>query len=114
MCFVVQFSFFLFSRRGSQREDDGEAGAGDGAAGFGADVGGEDAAAVHLDDLARDRQAEAGVLAEILVRTIGVEAVEDLLHRLRIDAGAVVIDHDIDIAAVALAGDANVAALRRK
>ena len=53
---------------------------------------------MRLEDLLGDRQAEAGVLAETLVRTIGVEALEDLLHRLGMDAGAVVIDHDLDIA----------------
>ena len=35
-------------------------------------------AAMRLDDLLGDRQAEAGVLAEALMRPVGVEALEDL------------------------------------
>ncbi len=38
---------------------------------------GPDAALVRRDDLARDRQAEAGILAERNLRPIGVEALED-------------------------------------
>src|SRR5215813_15565196 len=68
-------------------------------------------AVMRFDDLLGDRQAEAGILAEILMRAIGVEAIEDLLHRLRVDARSVVLDHDIKVTAVAPAGDADVAAL---
>ena len=42
-----------------------------------------DASAMRLDDLARDRQAEARILAEALVRPVGVEALEDALQRVR-------------------------------
>ena len=56
---------------------------------------GDDLAAVRLDDLARDRQAEARVLAESLVRPVGVEALEDALERVGGNARAVVVDDDL-------------------
>ena len=60
---------------------------------------GPDAAAMRLDDLPGDRQAEAGILAEALVRPVGVEALEDLLEARRADAGPVVLDDDLDLVA---------------
>ena len=46
-------------------------------------------------DLAGDRQAEAGILAEILAfRPVGVEALKDAVDVFRLDAGAVVLDID--------------------
>src|SRR5262245_47101285 len=39
-----------------------------------------DAALMRLDDLARDRQAEAGVLAEGSFRTVGIETLKDALE----------------------------------
>ena len=59
-------------------------------------IGRPDASAVRFDDLPRDRQPEAGVLAETLARPIGVEALENALERMRRDAGAVVVDGDED------------------
>ena len=41
-----------------------------------------DAAVMRLDDLLGDRQAEARVLAEALMRPVGVEALEDPLQRV--------------------------------
>ena len=58
-----------------------------------------DPAAVRLDDLARDRQAEPGVLSEALVRAVGVEALEDALERMGGDARPVVVDDDLDAVA---------------
>ena len=52
-----------------------------------------------LDDLLGDREAEAGILAEALVRPIGVEALEDLLERIGLDARPLVVDDDLDLAA---------------
>ncbi len=51
---------------------------------------------MSLDDLARDGEAEAGILAKTFDRTVGVEALEDALQRVRRDAGAVVLDFDDD------------------
>ena len=47
---------------------------------------------MRLDDLPRDRQAEAGVLAEALPRPIGVEALEDAFEGAGGDARPVVVD----------------------
>src|SRR5713101_6577582 len=69
---------------------------------------------MRFDDLLRDGKPEAGVLAEALVRPVGVEALEDLLHRIRADAGAVVVDHDLDLVAEAAAIHAHGAVGRRE
>src|SRR5690349_16798476 len=57
---------------------------------------GADAAAMRFDDLLGDRQAESGVLAEALMRAVGVEALEDLVERAGPDTRAVIIDRDLD------------------
>src|SRR6202022_1159665 len=75
---------------------------------------GTDTSAMRFDDLARDRQAEAGVLAEALMRTVGVETLEDALHRFRLDAGAVVVDCDLDRVAQPLGCNAHCSAPRRE
>src|ERR1700750_3189766 len=49
---------------------------------------GPDAAAMGFDDLLRNRQAEAGILAKTLMRTVGIKALEDLFQRVLADAGA--------------------------
>ena len=67
-----------------------------------------------LDDLLGDRKAEAGILAEGLVRPVGIEALEDLLHRFRGHARAVVVDDDLDLGLQSPAGDAHGAARRRE
>ena len=69
---------------------------------------------MRLDDLPRDRQAEAGILAEPLVWPVGVEALEDALEGMRRDAGTVVVDDGLDLVADAPQRDAHLAALRRE
>ncbi len=54
---------------------------------------------MRFDDLLGDRQAEPGILAEALVRPVGVEALEDFLERVRLDAGPVIVDDDLDLVA---------------
>ena len=63
-----------------------------------------DRAAMRLDDLLGDRKAEAGILAEALMRPVGVEALEDLLERVGPHARPVVIDDDLDLVAQPPAG----------
>ena len=57
-------------------------------------------------DLPRDVEAEPGVLAEILLRPVGIEALEDALEILRRDAGALILDGDLDLVADAPRRDA--------
>src|SRR3954452_22566167 len=52
---------------------------------------GADAPALRLHDLARDREPESGIVAESLMRPVGVEALEDALHRFRLNARTVVV-----------------------
>ena len=50
---------------------------------------------MRLGDLPADRQAETGVLAEVLAfGTVGVEALEDPVDVLGANAGPVVLDLD--------------------
>ena len=57
------------------------------------DVLGRQRAAMRLDDLPADRQAEAGILAERLAgRPVGVEALEDAVDVVGADARAIVVD----------------------
>src|SRR5579872_6177320 len=55
-----------------------------------------DAAAMRLEDLFRNRQAEPGILSEALMRPVGVEALEDFLQRIGLNAGPVVVDDNLD------------------
>ena len=57
-----------------------------------------DAAVVGLDDLLGDRQAEARSSGRriLAVVAVGVEALEDALELVGADAGAVVLDDDLD------------------
>src|SRR3954470_20853168 len=91
-----------------------EARAGHGGLAVGADgagaILGPDAAAVGFDDLLRDRQAEAGVLAKTLMRAVGVKALKNFLQGVLADAGAVIVDDDLDFGTHAPADDANLAA----
>src|SRR5450432_1939629 len=57
---------------------------------------GPDAAAMGFDDLLGDRESKTGILAEALVRPVGIEALENPLQRVGADARSVVIDHDLD------------------
>ena len=54
-------------------------------------------AAVGLDDLLGDRQAKPGILAEALMRPVGVEAIKNLVEGVRPDARPVVVDDDLDL-----------------
>src|SRR5437868_14787933 len=58
---------------------------------------GPDAALMRLDDLARDRQTEAGILAEGAFRTIGVEALEDAFEILGRNARPLILDAELDV-----------------
>ncbi len=58
-----------------------------------------------LDDLARDRQAEARILAEALLGPVGVEPLEDPLEGVGRDARAVVLDRQLDGGAAPAQGD---------
>src|SRR5688572_17097984 len=53
-----------------------------------------DLSAMRLDDLLGDRQSETGIVAEALVRPVGVEALENLLHGIGTDTGTVIVDND--------------------
>ncbi|MPL88771.1 hypothetical protein SDC9_34798 [bioreactor metagenome] len=81
---------------GSHRQADHEARAERFGAGVGvgrADVLGPDHAAMRLDDLLRDRETKAGMVAELPRRALRIEAPEDLGQRLLGDARAGILDH---------------------
>src|SRR5258705_8838739 len=100
------------ARGSSRRQAHDEGGADDGAAGTAAVLGADDAA-MRLDDLLRDRQAEAGMGAEFLARRpLAVEAVEDRRELGIGDARPLVVDGDDDGILVALDGEADGAAGR--
>src|SRR5262245_35868303 len=52
--------------------------------------------AMGFDDLFGDRQPKSGVLTEILLRAIRVEALEDFLECVGPDSRAIVLDRDLD------------------
>jgi hypothetical protein len=60
----------------------------------GLDVLGPDHPAMRLDDLLRDGQSEARVIAELRLRAFGIEPLEDLGQGLLGDARAGILDHD--------------------
>ena len=47
-----------------------------------------------LHDLTRNREPKARVLAEALIRPIGIKALENAFERVRRDPGTVIIDGD--------------------
>src|SRR3546814_7097366 len=101
-------------RRLVRRQAHGEAGAADAPALIVAVVG-ADAAAVGIDDLLRDAEAESGMGAELLARrTFGVEALEHRLQFALRNAGPLVGDGDHDVASLALRCKADGAAGRRE
>src|SRR3954465_7314181 len=67
-----------------------------------------------FDDLLADRKAEAGILAERLMRAVGVETLENLINRIGIDARPIVVDNDLDLVLQPPAVDAHGAADRRE
>src|SRR5262249_56142346 len=71
-------------------------------------------AVMSLHDLLRDRQAQPRVLTEILLRAISIKPLEDLIDRIRPDAGTIVIDGDEYFAPGAAAGHPHRAAGRRE
>src|ERR1700761_6818941 len=71
---------------------------------------GPDAPAMGLDDLLGDRQSKPRILAEALMRAVGIEALEDPQQSVLADAGTVVVDHDLDLGADAATGDSHGAA----
>ncbi len=52
---------------------------------------------MRFDDLLRDRQAEAGIGPEAVLRTVGIEALEDALEIVRPDARSAIVDAELDI-----------------
>src|SRR3990170_6933188 len=58
---------------------------------------GIEASAVGDHDLARDVEPEPGVLAETLLRTVGIETLEDALDILRRNARSFVLDRDLNL-----------------
>src|SRR5208282_4132023 len=55
-----------------------------------------DDAAMRLDDLPRDRQAESGILAETLIWTVGIETFENPFESMVGDARPVVVHQDFE------------------
>jgi hypothetical protein len=51
---------------------------------------------VGLDDLTGNGQAEAGVLAKALLWPVRVKTLENPLEGVSGDAGAIIVDHDLD------------------
>src|ERR1022692_877701 len=70
--------------------------------------------AMGFDDLLGNGEAEPGILAEILLRPVGVETIEYLVQGVGPDARAVVFDDDGNLVAGAAADDADHAVLRRE
>src|SRR6476659_1723814 len=64
-------------------------------------------AAVGLDDLLGNRKAETRVLAETVLRPVGVEPLENIVEGLGPDARTVVVHHDLDRIAELAAGHAH-------
>src|SRR5579862_627251 len=73
-----------------------------------------DRAAVGVDDLLRDGKAQTGILAESLMRPVGIETLENLIEYIGPHAWTVVIDENFDLATQTPAGDAHRAAGWRK
>ena len=65
-------------------------------------------------DLPRNVEAETGILAEALLRPVGIEALENPLQVLRRNAGAFVLDRDLNLIADALRLDRHATARRRE
>jgi hypothetical protein len=55
-----------------------------------------DTAAMRLDDLARNRKPKSRILAKALIRPVGIKTLEDALEGIGWNAGAVVIDNDLE------------------
>src|SRR5262245_45036383 len=65
-------------------------------------------------DLPRNVEAEPGILAEALLRSVGIEALENAFQILRRNARTVVLDRDLNLASHALRLDRHAAVRRRE
>src|SRR3954452_4590384 len=96
-----------------RRQSEDEAGSSRGRIAVGIDrarpVLGPDPPAMGVDDLLGDREPETGILAEALMRPVGVEALEDTLQGVLANARTVIVDRDLDLGAHPPAGNAHLA-----
>src|SRR5215471_17093045 len=69
---------------------------------------------MHFHDLLRNRKSKARILAKSLMGPVGVKALEDLVESVGTDAGAVIVDHDLDVVLHASAEDTHTAVRRRE
>src|ERR1700722_4450860 len=69
-----------------------------------------DLAAMGLDNLLGDRQAQPRILAKALMRPVGVEALKNPGERILANAWPIVVDDDFDVRAHAPARDPHLAA----
>ena len=69
---------------------------------------------MRFDDLLGDRQAKAGILPETLIRAVSVEALENLIECFRLDAGSIIVDHNLNLVFQPPAVNAHGAARRRE
>ena len=69
---------------------------------------------MRFDDLFGDRQAKTGILPETLFRAVSVEALENLIECFRLDAGSIIVDHNLNLGFEAAAVNAHGAARRRE
>src|SRR5689334_8889222 len=67
-----------------------------------------------FNDLTRNREAKARVLAEFVLGTVGIEALEYPLEGVGRDAGAVVLDRDVYLRACAPQAHAHLAVRGRE
>src|SRR5262249_57515340 len=65
-------------------------------------------------DLPRNVEAEPGILAEALLRSVGIEALENAFQVFRRNARTVVLDRDLNLAPHALRLDRHAAVSRRE
>src|SRR5512144_3305713 len=65
-------------------------------------------------DLPRNVEAEPGILAEALLRPVGIEALENPFQIFRWNARAFVLDRDLNLVPHALRLDRHAAAWRRE
>src|ERR1700722_8508845 len=73
-----------------------------------------DLAAMGLDDLLGDRQAQARILAKALMRPVGIETLEDPGERVLANPRTIIVDDDLDVQASPPARDPHLAAGFRK
>src|ERR1700684_4728976 len=69
-----------------------------------------DLAAMGLDDLLGDRQAQPRILAEALMWPVGIKTFEDPRERVLANARSIIVDDDFHVRAHATARDPHLAA----